>query len=213
MLKCEAQIATVSNVNIRSENHGDDHVTGCDINVVFDTSAKVLDTFAKGLRNAMYSDDEKSGQQRVPGTGAGDEGPHLRFNGALGPLAIKKEWPGYKVAIAWGDIASSVKIDLSDVKVCKIKAEPKDGGTCGVALQLQCHPKKEDYGDLALLLQKQIELTLTPPSASELKKLQKEAEKKKDAGSDGDPGRGGDGKDGPQTAGQRAESFFGRKDQ
>ena len=98
----------------------------------------------------------------------------MRFNGTLGPLAIKKEWPGYKVGIAWGDIASTVAIDLADVKVCKIKAEPKDGGTCGISLQMQCHPKKEDYGDLALLLQKEIKLSLTPPSASELKKMEKE---------------------------------------
>lgn len=177
MLRCDEQVATVSNVNIRSENHGDDHVSACDINVTFETAAKVLDSFDKGLREAMYADDEKSGQKRVPGTGAGEDGPRLRFNGTLGPLAIKKEWPGYKVEIAWGDIASTVELALADVKVCKIKAEPKDGGTCGVALQMQCHPKKEDYGDLALLLQKEIRLTLTPPSASELKKLQRQADK------------------------------------
>jgi hypothetical protein len=182
MLRCDEQIATVSNVNIRSENHGDDHVTGCDINVTFETSAKVLDSFDKGLREAMYADDEKSGQKRVPGTGAGEEGPRLRFNGTLGPLAIKKEWPGYSVGIAWGDIASTVELSLGDVKVTKIKAEPKDGGTCAIGLQMQCHPKKEDYGDLALLLQKEIRLTLTPPSASELKKLQRDAEKKKGDG-------------------------------
>lgn len=53
MLKCAEQNATVSNVNIRSENHGDAHVTGCDISVTFETTAKVLDTFAKGLRDAI----------------------------------------------------------------------------------------------------------------------------------------------------------------
>lgn len=186
MLRCDEQIATVSNVNIRSENHGDDHVTATDINFTFETGAKVLDSFAKGLRGLLYSDDEKSGQSRVPGTGAGDDGPQLRFNGVLGPLAIKKEGIGYKVGIEWGDIASTVKLDFTDVKICKIKVEPKDGGTVAVALQAQCKPKKEDYGDLALLLQKEIRLTLTPPSASELKRIQKEAEKKKQQGEEDD---------------------------
>lgn len=184
MLRCDDQIATVSNVNIRSENHGDESVTATDINFTFETGAKVLDSFAKGLRGFLYSDDEKSGQSRVPGTGSGDDGPQLRFNGVLGPLAIKKEGIGYKVGIEWGDIASTVKLDFADVKICKIKVEPKDGGTVAVALQAQCKPKKEDYGDLALLLQKEIRLTLTPPSASELKRLQKEVEKKKEQDDD-----------------------------
>lgn len=98
------------------------------------------------------------------------------------------------------------------MKVTKIKASPKDGGTCEVALQLQCHPKKEDYGDLALLLQKQIRLTLTPPTAAELKKLEKEAAEKKNKGDDDDDdGPGGDGNDGPQTPKQKAHSMFGEK--
>lgn len=184
MLRCDSQIATVSNVNIRSENHGDDHVTATDINFTFETGAKVLDSFAKGLRGFLYSDDEKTGQARVPGTGSGEDGPQLRFNGVFGPLALKKEWPGYKLGIAWGDIASTVQLDLADVKVCKIKIDAKDGGTVAIALQAQCKPKKDDYGDLALLLQKEVRLTLQPPSASELKKIQKAqaeaADKKKD---------------------------------
>lgn len=191
MLKCEEQIATVSNVNIRSENHGDESVTATDINFTFETGSKVLDSFAKGLRGLLYSDDEKSsGQSRVPGTGSGEDGPQLRFNGVLGPLAIKKEGIGYKLGIQWGDIASTVSLDFADVKICKIKVEPKDGGTVAVALQAQCKPKKEDYGDLALLLQKEIRLTLTPPSAAELKRIekkQKEAAEKAKGDEDEEP--------------------------
>jgi hypothetical protein len=191
MLRCDEQISTVSNVNIRSENHGDSHVTATDINFTFETGAKVLDSFAKGLRDLLYTDEEKSGQKRIPGAGDGEEGPRLRFNGTLGTLAIKKEWPGYKLGIQWGDIASSVDLEFADVKICKIKVDPKDGGTCGVAFQAQCKPAKEQYGDLALLLQKEIRLTLKPPTASDLKRIEKEAREaaeKKNAGGDDEPG-------------------------
>lgn len=178
MLRTDEQVATVSNVNIRSENHGDDKVTGCDINVSWDAPAKVLDSFDKRLRDAFYTDDAPSKAQRsLPGAASDGDGPFLKFNGLLGPLTIKSEWPGYKVGIKWGDIASTVDVELGGVKVCKIKAEPKEGGTVGFSAQLQCHPKKEDYGDLALLLQKEIRLTLTPPTLAELKKIEKKAKK------------------------------------
>lgn len=180
MLRTDQQVAVINSVNMRAEQHGDNPVPACDINLSFETTAKVLNGFDKDLREALYVEEEpRNGQRRVPGTGKDDplEGPRYRFSGVLGPLPIRKEWPGYKVGIIFGDIASSVEIDMSEVKVCKIKAEPKDGGTCGIALQLQCHPQKDVYGDLALILQKEVKLTLTPPTASELKKLEKAARK------------------------------------
>ena len=183
MLRTNEQIATVNHVNIRAEQHGDQAVTGCDINIQFETGAKVLDSFDKDLRPALYTDeDPKSPQRRIPGAGREDplSGPRFKFNGLLGPLAISKEWPGYKAQLVFGDIASSVDISLDAVKVTKIKASPKDGGTCQVNLQLQCHPAKDDYGDLALLLGKEVKLSLTPPSAAELKKLKKDEQKKDD---------------------------------
>lgn len=183
MLKCEEQEATIASVNVRAEKHGEDPVPACDVGIRFSTGAKVLDSFAKGLRAALYSDGEPVGQRRVPGTGSGEDGPKLRFNGTLGPLKIKKEWPGYKVGIVWGDLAGSINLQLGDVTVTKITAEPKDGGTCEIAAQLQCHPTKEAYGDLAQLNQREIRLTLTPPTASELKKIEKQ---RRDAEKDGD---------------------------
>lgn len=187
MLKCDEQVATISNVNLRAEKHGDDPVPACDIAVRFQTGAKVLDSLAKGLRSALYSSDEANGQKRVPGTGSGDDGEKFRFNGALGPLKIKKEWPGYKAGIVWGDLAGSINLQLADVNVTRISAEPQDGGTVEIALQLQCHPTKEAYGDLAQINQREITLTLTPPSASLLKKLEKE--KAKAAERDEDEGK------------------------
>lgn len=184
MLKCEEQTATVSSVNPRAEIHGEDRVPACDVNIYFETGAKVLDSLIKGLRDAMYTDeDKKAGQQRIPGTES-KGGASLRFNGSLGPLSIKKEWPGYKAGIIWGDLAGSVNLELADVKVTKIKVEPKDGGTCGISLQMQCHPQKSDAGELFALVQKEIRLTLTPPSAADLKRIEKEAASKGDG--DGD---------------------------
>lgn len=189
MLKLKDQVTTIASVNMRTEKHGEDPVPACDIGIHFESGAKILDSFEKGLSEAMYSaNEEERPQRRIPGAEDpnASEGPRFRFNGVISTFKIKKEWPGYKAAITWGDLASSVGVELHDVKVTKISAEPKDGGTCGVTLQLQCHPEKDQYGDLAMINGREIRLHLTPPSAAELKKLEKEAAKKKEGSEDND---------------------------
>lgn len=169
MLKTDQQVALVSNVNLRSENHGDEKVTGCDINVSFDSNSKILDLFSKDLRKFAFADDDE-----------------IRFP-ILGPLPVKSEYPGYKVNIKWGDLADSIDMDLADVKVCKCKLDVKEGGTVGVALQMQCRPRKEVYGDLALILQKEVRLTLNPPTTAELRAIEKaERERKEREQEDGE---------------------------
>lgn len=179
MLRTELQVALITSANMRAERHGETPVAACDIGISFETGAGVLDYFSKGLRDALYTDqDPASQQQSIPGTEADDrpsDGPFLRFNGTLGPLKIKKEWLGYSAHIEWGDLASSIQIDLESVKVTKITAEPKDGGTCIVSCQLQAHPAKEAYGDLASLIQREVRVTLIPPSAEAMETLQREA--------------------------------------
>lgn len=187
MLKLKDQVTTISSVNMRTEKHGEDPVPACDIGIHFESGTKVLDSFEKGLADAMFADGEIDNKQgRIPGAEdpSAPEGPRFRFNGVISTFKIKKEWPGYKAAITWGDLASSVGVELADVKVTKITAEPKDGGTCAISLQMQCHPLKEQYGDLAMINGREIKLTLTPPKASELKKLEKEAAKKKEIDDD-----------------------------
>lgn len=185
MLRFTEQPATISSVNIRAEKHGEDPVPACDVGITFECGAKVLDSLGKGLRELLYFNEDGK-QTRVPGTGNAEDGPKRQFP-HLRPLGFDYEWPGYKAGIVWGDLAGSINIELPDVTVKKIKAAPKDGGTVEVSLQLQCHPRKEMYGDLAQLQQREIELTLAPPSPSELKKLQKEAaeKSKKDGGGEG----------------------------
>lgn len=188
MLRTDEQVATVSSLNMRAERHGNQPVPACDINITFDAPGKVLDQFEKGLFDAFYTKEPPNKSQKEL-AGMEADGPFLRFNGTLGPLTLKQGIPGYKAEIVYGEIASSIKIALSDVKMTRVKAEPKDGGTCGFALQLQAHPVEGQYDQLALILQREVKVTLTPPSASELKalkKAQEEAKKKLEEGEEQD---------------------------
>lgn len=184
MLKLNEQTATIASVNVRAEKHGDDPVPACDVGITFETGAKVLDSFGKGYREFLYENADGK-QTRVPGSGDADEGPR-RSRPTLRPLSWDIEWPGYRAGIVWGDLAGSINLDIQSVTVKKIKARPMDGGTVEISLQLQCHPSKESYGDLAQLNQREIQLSLAPPSPSELKKLQKEAEEKNKVNGDGE---------------------------
>lgn len=165
MLKFTEQPATIASVNVRTEKHGEDPVPACDVGITFECGAKVLDSLGKGLRELLYANEDGK-QTRVPGTGDAEDGPKRRFPN-LRPLGFDIEWPGYKAGIVWGDLASSITLDLSDVTVKKIKAAPKDGGTVEVSFQMHCHPRKELYGDLAQLNQREIRLTLAPPTPAE----------------------------------------------
>ena len=188
MLQVDEQQCTVKSVNVRAEQHGDRPVPACDVGILFETGCEVLDLFEEGLKDAFYTKDKKV-QKPLPGTDDAVKGPRLRFNGKIGDLGINWEGIGYKAALTWGDMAGSVDVKLSAITVAKVKAELTDGGTVGLSLQLQCHPKQEHYGELASLIGREgVSLTLTPPTATELKKIEK-SEKKKDGKKDDDAGK------------------------
>lgn len=178
MFQLEEQNCEVKSVNVRAEQHGDRPVPACDVGIRFETGCEILDQFEDGMKEAFFTKEDKKKQKPLPGTEEPIKGPRLRFNGKIAEIGIKHEGMGYKAELVWGDLAGSVNVKLSALKVAKIKAELMDGGTCGISLQLQGHPTEEAYGKLALLIGREdVRLDLTPPTAAELKRIEKEAKK------------------------------------
>jgi hypothetical protein len=151
MFSLNQETARVVSVNPRAEKHGETPVVACDIDLDLEMPASVLDQFASGLRAALYV---KAKQE---------EEPELRFDGVLGRLRIKTECLGYKAQVKWGDLAGSVDVTLADCKVHKFSVEPKQGGTCGVHLQIQAHPDERGLGQLCFLIARECEVSVTPP--------------------------------------------------
>ena len=163
MFEVTEHVATVSSVSINAELHGEDPVPACYIDMTMETGAEVLDLFAKGLRSALYA---RPNPKQQPLEGVEEStGPKLKFDGVLQPLKLKHECHGYTARIVWGDLAGSVKVNLGDATVKKFRAEPKNGGSCFLSFQVQAHPTKEDYGELAMLQRREVKLTLEPPKA------------------------------------------------
>lgn len=166
MFQIAEQTALISSVSIGAEMHGEERVPACYVDFSMDIGAEILDEFASGLRGAFYV---KPRQQRLEGVEDAD-GPRLRFDGLLAPLKLKKEYAGYVVRVVWGDLAGSVDFKLADSKIKKFVAEPKAGGSCGLSFQVQAHPDQNGYGVLAMLVQKEVKVTLEPPKADETPK-------------------------------------------
>lgn len=163
MFEVTDQVATVSSVSIGSELHGEDPVPACYIDFNLELGAEVLDLFSKGLRSAFYARPNPK-QQVIDGV---DEpaGAKLKFDGILHPLKLKHECHGYTARIVWGDLAGSVNVNLGDAIIKKFRAEPKSGGSCALSFQVQAHPTKEAYGELAMLQRREVKLTLEAPKA------------------------------------------------
>lgn len=165
MLEFQDQVALVSNVAIRSEMHGEGPVSACYIDLQMELGAEVLDHFAKGLRSALYAS-PRPNQKPLEGVEEAT-GPKLKFDGVMHPLKLKLECAGYNAQIVWGDLAGSVNVKLADAKLKKFRAEPKSGGSCALSFQVQAHPSKEAYGELAMLQRREVKVTLEAPKAGE----------------------------------------------
>lgn len=158
-------VALVSSVSIGAEMHGEERVPACYVDFSMEIGAEILDEFASGLRGAFYVK-PNARQQKLEGVEE-TEGPRLRFDGLLAPLKLKKEYAGYTAGIVWGDLAGSINLKLVDAKIKKFVAEPKSGGSCALTFQVQAHPEQDGYGALAMLVQKEVKVTLEPPKADQ----------------------------------------------
>lgn len=164
MFELRQQHAKVSYLNVRPEKHGEDPVVACDIGLVTDQSADILDEIAKGLKAALYVKPKAPTQSELAeGAPPVEEGPQLRFDGVLGPLKLQKEYAGYGLRLTWGDIASTVMVKLDDVKACKLKAEAKQGGTVELRCQIQARPGEGQMDQLCLLMDRDVTVDLVAP--------------------------------------------------
>lgn len=165
MFQLEQKRATVSNVNVRAEKHGDESVIATDVNLEVDLECGALNQFDKGLTAVLFVKPRNGAQKNLDGVDdAAADGPALRFPGVLEAIQLSKECAGYSAQIVWGDLAGSVNLKLADCRVHKFSAKAKQGGTVELRLQIQSRPDAPTIGQLAALIQKEVTVTLAPPA-------------------------------------------------
>lgn len=146
MFKLGAQRATLEHVSFYPERHGSDEVvTGTALKVSVAMPSTVLDLFAAGLRDVIFS-----------------QGTSLRFP-EMGAVKWDAEH-GAKIVIDDDDLLGERHVAFTDATVDKFQLAPLEGGTVEVTLRVKCKPEAEQMSILYLLLNKEVLLTVDPIS-------------------------------------------------
>jgi hypothetical protein len=167
MFDLDNQRVKLANVNLRAEKHGDDTRAAVDLKIEATCPSTVLVAFHPELRQHLFKKDENP--DLVDQVVEGDGLTVLRY-ARLGALKWDWEGAGYKALIDYG-LGGESNIELDDVKIDHFVIEPQNGGSVAVSFRVIAHPDPDDIGKLSEFIQRDIDLTLTPPEAKNVHEL------------------------------------------
>jgi hypothetical protein len=150
--------ATLTSVNMRSENHGEELVPAIDLRFAVDAPRSVLADYHPDLAGHLYV---TPAQLVVPG-----EEPMpcaLRFPKLGQPFKWDEESTGHRLAIDYGIDGE----DNPDELVCRVHRHVltlKEGGTVTVEFTCTCNHELDEHtvGRLGLLVKHALWITLSP---------------------------------------------------
>lgn len=165
MFHLESSNATIINLNLRAEKHGDENQPACDIKVAVDLPSVRLNDIASGLCESLYRKPAKGDQLPLVEVGKGAENQFtvLKHPG-LEPLQLKHKFPGYELGISAPEAEDGPF--FADAEVKNFKITPRDGGTATVSFSVGVEVNEEDVAALLPFLRNpDAEVTLTPPKS------------------------------------------------
>lgn len=155
---------TITNVNIRSEMHGEDHVPAADISVKLTGSNELLDQFDTSLLLMFYKAAERAdgAQAEIEGTEF-SAFPLLRTALVKMPLKLNNEYAGYELEIDRG-LGGKSNLTMRDAKVDSFKADLKEGGSIELAFRIAVSKLNADtLGKLGTMIGSEVSILLIPP--------------------------------------------------
>jgi hypothetical protein len=150
----------LAHLNVRMERHGEEEVTAIDLKLQWQTGTDALLLFHPDLRRSLYfAPDTK--QRAVEGV----DPVMSRLFPNLAALKWKDEAAPMKLTIHHG-LGGKSDLVLNDCSVDKFSIEALEGGTVDITLRVQAVCEDEKIlGKLALLLHRDMPVTLTPSSS------------------------------------------------
>ena len=157
MLALKQHNASLSNLNIRIERHGDERQLAADLKISLSVPGVTLNDIESGLHASMFS-----------APGSGDQPDLLDPNSLtavkfpqMEPVRLKHAFPGYEVEIGDGDNEPTF---LADAELKKITFRPKEGGSVDLSFTISAEIESDDVAELsALLVREDVVLSITPP--------------------------------------------------
>jgi hypothetical protein len=167
MFDLDQATVKLASVNARAEKHGEDTKPALDLKIEASCSSSVLIHFHPELRQHLFKKDENP--DLVDQVIEGDGLTVLRYP-KMGALKWDWEGTGYTATVDYG-MGGDSNIQLNDVKVDHFAFEPQNGGSVAVTFRIIAHPDTDDVGKLCEFIQRDIELTLTPPEPKNVHEL------------------------------------------
>lgn len=159
MLALQQHNASLSNLNLRIERHGDERQLAADLKLTMSVAGTVLNDIERGLHESLF---------RQPGAG---EQPDLIDPALLTavkfplmePVKLAHKFEGYEVEIGDGEDEPGV---FADVVLKKISARAIEGGSAELVFTLSVEIDEDEAAELTrLYVREDVALTLVPPKA------------------------------------------------
>lgn len=154
----------ITNVNIRSEMHGEDHVPAADISIKLTGSNELLDHFDTNLLLMFYKAAERAdgAQAEIEGTEISSL-PLLRTALVKMPIKLNNEYAGYEFEIDRG-LGGKSNLTMRDAKVDGFKADLKEGGSIELTFRVAVSKLSADtLGKLGTMIGSEVSIVLVPP--------------------------------------------------
>jgi hypothetical protein len=168
MFDLPKQKAKLASVNLRAELHGEDKKPAVDLKIEAACANDTLIHFHPELRQMLFKKVEQNEADLVDQADP-EALTALRF-AKMGALKWDQEYVGYTATIDYG-LGGASDIALEDCSVDGFRFEPQQGGSVLITFRIICHPSSDDIGRLSQLIQRDIELTVTPPEPTTVQEL------------------------------------------
>lgn len=159
MLALTQHNASLSNLNIRIERHGDERQLAADLKMTCNVAGVVLNDIEQGLHDSLFRMPAASGDQPDlidPELLTAVKFPHLQ------PVALNHKFPGYEAELGIDD--ESEPLFLPDLELKKMTAKPIECGSAELSFTLSGNIDADDVETLAeLLVREDVVLSITPP--------------------------------------------------
>ncbi|MDR5813359.1 hypothetical protein QCE62_07100 [Caballeronia sp. LZ033] len=149
-------------INIRTEKHGDESVTGVDLRFSLNTTNDALAMFSSTLKSALYMKDDSPQGEIEP------DASHLTMlkNPRMGAIKWDEKYDHARVVVHHG-ASGREDIVFGDAKVNKFVIEPKEGGTVVIGYRVQGNPTEAEIGKLTSVLNQEVQVTVDPEGGDE----------------------------------------------
>lgn len=160
MLALTQHNASLSNLNIRIERHGDERELAADLKLSMSVAGSVLNDIEKGLHDSLFRMPASAGEQPDlidPALLTAVKFPHLK------PLELTHKFPGYEAEV--GQDLEESALFLADLELKKIAVKPLEGGSAELSFTLSGNIDPDDASVLTeLLVREDVVLSIKPPA-------------------------------------------------